>query len=242
MTAGPLGRLEPPDWAHVDKYPVRALASEARPTGVPVVMGVNWYDAFDVPRRHGRGGSWWVGRSTLGSIRGGHAVVLVPPALTEPYGWWTWYDQVSEGICVAEAVSRCQALLNRERYQPRPLYDVAQGIDEWPGASPDYEGTSVRAGLDVARTLGLVRTIRGERHHVRKGQVTREPDPASGISANRWALTVDEVLEALGTPDADYVEMANSWGRGYPRRVRVPAEVLARLLGEHGEFGIVTDR
>lgn len=241
MTTGPLGRLEPTDWNHVDKYPLRALAATERPARVPVVIGVNWYSAFDKPTAATPRSPWWIGRDgNLGSVRGGHAVVLVPFGVDEPTAWWEWYDQIAEGICVSEAVTRAMALLNRQRYQPRPLYDVAQANDEWPGEN--YDGTSVRAGLDVARTLGVVPALRGERHYVKRGEVTRPPLPEHGISANRWAISTDEALEVLGADGRDYVNMANSWGRNYPRRVRMPATVLDRLRSESGEIGIVTDR
>jgi hypothetical protein len=44
------------------------------------------------------------------------------------------------------------SLLNRKRYDAGWLYHEAQRIDEWPGE--DYDGTSVRAGMDVLRTEG----------------------------------------------------------------------------------------
>lgn len=242
MTAGPLGRNVPTDFTHVDKYPLRALRAEERPKKAPVVIGVNWYEAFDNPTQDSRG-RWWIGRDgNLGRIRGGHAVCLPPVGVPEPYSWWAWFDQISEGICVSEAVARCQALLNRKRYQPRPLYDWAQANDEWEGASPAYEGTSIRAGLDCARLVGLVPAKRGEAHHVHKGTVTRPFVASEGIAANRWATSVDEVLEALGAEGRDYVDLANSWGRRYPRRVLMPATVLERLRQEDGELGLVTDR
>lgn len=238
----PLGRRVPTDWKHVEKYPLQALAAPEQPSKVPVVMGVNWYANFDRPEQDERG-RWWIGRDpNLGHIRGGHAVTLKPRGVDDPEGWWLWYNQVSEGICVSEAVARCMSLLNRKRYQPRPCYDWAQNNDEWQGAEPDYSGTSVRAGLDYARTLGMVPAKRGEPHFVLKHQVNRVPLPEHGISANRWATSVDEVLHALGHPDRDYVDMLNSWGSGYPHVVRIPADTLDRLLREDGEFGIVTDR
>lgn len=242
MSAGPLGRLEPTDFTHVDKYPLRGLPAAERPARTPVVIGVNWYSAFDTPTQDSRG-RWWVARDgNLGRIRGGHAVVLPPAGVDEPLSWWDWHDQVSEGICVSEAVVRCMALLNRRRYQPRPLYDWAQDNDEWPGAEPDYDGTSVRAGLDCARTVGLVPARRSEPHYIRKGQVSRPPSPEHGIAANRWATDMDEVLTALGREDDDAIPFANSWGREYPRRVWMPVEVHARLLAEAGEYGLITDR
>lgn len=44
-------------------------------SGVPVVMGTNWYASFDSPER--RNGEYWVGGSgDLGALRGGHAWLL----------------------------------------------------------------------------------------------------------------------------------------------------------------------
>ncbi|WP_066370635.1 hypothetical protein [Herbidospora mongoliensis] len=44
-------------------------------TGVPVVLGCNWYEDFDKPRRRGDDGHW-IGRGSLGLIRGGHAICV----------------------------------------------------------------------------------------------------------------------------------------------------------------------
>lgn len=232
---GPLGRLEPTDWAHVDKYPLSAVP---QPRGVPVIIGVNWYDNFDYPEQDSRG-RWWVGRGELGPVRGGHAVVLKPFYVVDPVSWWLWHNQVSEGICVSEAVVRAMALLNRKRYQPRPVYDWAQRNDEWPGT--DYEGTSVRAGLDCARTQGLVPALRREPHFTSMS-VGRSFNYQEGIAANRWATSVDEVLGVLDARGRDYVPLLNSWGRDYPHIVYMPAATLDRLRRENGEVGLVTDR
>jgi hypothetical protein len=134
-------------------------------------------------------------------------------------------------------------LLNRKRYQPRPVYDLAQTIDEWPGEN--YEGTSVRAGLDVLRLYGCVPAKPGEPHHIHKGEVNRSFVAAEGISANRWATTVDEVLKTIDMPLASKlgaVPILNSWGRDYPHIVWMPGETLQRLIDNDGEVGLVTDR
>ncbi len=85
----------------------------------------------------------------------------------------------------------------------------------------------------VLRELGHRRVFRGKT----TGAVVDE-----GISENRWARRVEDVLQALGTPERDYVTLLNSWGKEYPHLVRMPAEVLDRLLREDGEAGLVTDR
>jgi hypothetical protein len=236
-----LGRRVPQDWQHVDKYPLSALAEAELPVAVPVVIGVSWFTDFDSPVH--RDGAWWIGLNAqrLGTVRGGHCVVLEPGAKAEKdaAGWQEFYDQVDEGICVGEGSSRCMSLLNRRRYQPRWLYDRCKERDGF----PNEEGTEVRVGMDVLRTLGHVPAKARESQGLTPGEYDdRKPDPAAGIRANRWATSIADVLRALGTPTLEYATILNSWGDSYPRRVRVPAATLDRLLHEQGEFAIVTDR
>ena len=73
------------------------------------------------------------------------------------------------------------------RYECLWLYAQAQLVDEWPD-TPPAEGTSVRAGCDVLRDVGHRRVQNG---------VAKPPSLANGISANRWATTVDEIRAAL---------------------------------------------
>jgi len=56
---GSLGRVVPPDWQHVENFPLTAEAFPIRPT--PVVIGVNWYVEFDEPQLD-RQGHHWIGR------------------------------------------------------------------------------------------------------------------------------------------------------------------------------------
>lgn len=234
-----LGRCIPPDWEHLSKYPLTAEHVEALPAPAPVVIGINWYTDFDSPEQD-KDGHYWIGRSSdLGSIRGGHCVTLQSGPAKDPTSWWTWYNQVSEGICVGEGGSRCMSLLNRRRYQPRWLYDACKKIDPWPG----QEGTAVRYAFDVLRNQGHVRAKPGERQGLTEGQYDgRTPNPGDGIAANRWARSVDDVQRALGTPGREYAVIINSWGRDYPHYVRIPVDTLDRLRREDGEIGIVTDR
>lgn len=227
-----LGRRVPTDFVHIDRYPLRTLTAEERPTNVPVPIGVNWYQAFDRPVK-GDDGRWRVAQDgQLGRIRGGHCVCLKPAKVEDPTSWWVYYNQGQEGACVGFGCSRAMSLLNRRRYDARWLYKQAQLVDEWADTPPE-EGTSVRAGLDILRRVGH-RRVRGFR--------TSEPNPTDGIAANRWATDIDDVLTALGRPGADEVPWLNSWGKGYPHTVYVPTAVLERLLREDGEFGVVTDR
>lgn len=232
-TPGFLGRRPPTDFSHIDKYPLRALPKDERPKDVPSPVGINWYAEFDRPVK-GRDRRWRVAQDgRLTRIRGGHCICFMPPRVVDPVDWWQFYDQGEEGACVGFGISRAMSLLNRHRYDARRLYRQAQLIDEWEDTPPE-EGTSVRAGLDVARDFGLA-PVRGKR--------TPVLDVAEGIAVNRWATDIDDWLAALGRPGADEVPYLNSWGRsGYPHIVWMPTSVSERLQREGGEFAIITDK
>jgi hypothetical protein len=227
---GPLGRRPPSDWQHVDRFPLTASTAPKKPT--PVVIGVNWYVEFDKPEQDAQGHYWIARDAKLSTVRGGHCVCLKPRGTTDPDGWWDFYNQGQEGACVGFGSSRMMSQLNRKTYDGFWLYHEAKKVDEWPGE--DYDGTSVRAALDVLRKVG---------HCVKDGDAPTAPAVlGEGIAANRWARSVDDVLSVLGYDGLDFVDVLNSWGRGYPHLTRMPAKVLERLWKEDGEVGIVTDR
>lgn len=226
----PLGRREPTDWEHVDKYPLSAAPDATVATKVPVVLGINWYSNFDSPEKIGS--SYWIGRGDLGRIRGGHAICARPYQVVDSTDWWRFYDQGSEGACVGFACSRMMTLLNRRRYEATWLYREAQKIDEWPGEA--YSGTSVRAGCDILRDSG---------HRYVRGVSVYPEQLQDGIHANRWATSWDEVREALGVPASQNgVQLLNSWGDDYPHYTYITDEAGERVLRENGEAALVTDR
>jgi hypothetical protein len=230
----PLGRLTPTNWSHVEKYPLRTLATP--PKGVPVAIGVNWYVEFDNPVKDDAGRYWVAKDGNLTTIRGGHCVCLKPSTIPDPLAWMNFYNQGQEGACVGFGESRMMSLLNRKRYNARWLWQRARLTDEWPDnddLSDPNQGTSVNAGLAILMNEGH------ERYNA------DAPNLADGISAFRWATTVDEILVTLDSPIAyklEAVPFLNSWGADYPHITWMPATVLQRLLSEDGEAGIVTDR
>lgn len=227
----PLGRREPTDWKHVEKYPLRSLSAAATPVKVPVTLGVNWYTNFDSPQKVGN--TYWIGKGDLGTVRGGHAICAKPQGVSDSTSWWDFYDQGQEGACVGFSSSRMMSLLNRQRYGATWLYGEAQLVDEYSDTPPE-EGTSVRAACDILRDRGHRKFYNG---------TLLPEDQKHGIAANRWATNWDEVRTALGIPDsADGVPLLNSWGRDYPHIVRITDEAGARLLDEDGEAALVTDR
>jgi hypothetical protein len=232
--SGGLGRRPPTDDRHLQRWSLTAETLPIVPT--PVVLGINWYSGMDTPTTDSRGAHWV---KPIGAVRGGHAICVKPPSVPDTDGWWRFYDQGEEGSCVGFATSRMMTLLNRVRYDGQALYEFAKTIDEWPGS--DYDGTSVRAGMDVARLYGMYRVRHG---------VTSGPVPADGINENRWATSVEQIAYCLDPAslgmdvlNAGYVVLVNSWGASYPHQVRIDLESLNRLVfQEDGEATVVIDR
>jgi hypothetical protein len=242
--ARPLGRNVPPDWKHVEKFPLSALAPELQPKHVPVVVGVNWYEAFDSPVL-GADGIYRVPALNLGQVRGGHSFCFEPVVQADQPGgeqdsatWWDFYDQASEGACVGFGLSRALTLLYRRQFDAFWLYDDARRRE---GAFPDGEGTLVRSGGEALKAWGA--------HFLDSaGVIAREPwrenAPGREILAYRWITTVEEFRAALGYPTtAAEFDFLNSWGKsGYPERVRMPDTVVAQLLSEEGEALVFTEK
>lgn len=238
----PLGRVPPSDDRHLRRW---SLTPETIPTvSTAVVLGMNWYKGFDKAglKEYGDGvarATYFPPESAWGVVRGGHCVCLKPPALVDLIAWWKWLDQLNEGACVGFGTVRQGMLHNRKRYNGFEVYYAARRIDEWAGEN--YSGTSVRAGMDVARTVGLP--------VVRDG-VTGPFRESHGISENRWARSVQDIAACLDPATMGqsilgigYVVMLNSWGAYYPHYVRIPLDMLDRLIfREDGEATVVIDR
>lgn len=127
-------------------------------------------------------------------------VTKVEKILKLPY--WHWqHDQGSEGACVGFGSSMMMSIMNESQarlaklppyvhlYNARWLWNEAKKIDEWDDTNPgDNEGTSVRAAMDVLRTLGHVRVVR---------KLDKPADISQGIKENRWATKIDEMRAAI---------------------------------------------
>ena len=244
-----LGRFIPDDWEHLDKYPLTALAPDERPSRRPVVIGVNWYTEFDRPELDERSGEYFVagsGADSLTQIRGGHCVCLEPGGESDPDEWWSFYNQGAEGACVGFGWSRCMSILNGSEYAARWLWDRAKEGDQWPETNPgDNNGTSVRSAAEVLVAAGHVvwKDEYGDDEYTERDDY--QADTSQGLSAFRWAESVDDVHLVLANDRADElsaVPILNSWGEGYPARVWMPDDVLGRLMEEEAEVSIPTDR
>ena len=135
-----------------------------------------------------------------------------PRSYTHRVGYWL--DQGQEGRCVEYAI--CHELLAKPMkvayhliqniLATKGIYWPAQMEDYWPGgsypgASPIYEGTSVHAGMAVARRLGF-------------------------FGEYRWAFDLRDVVMALGYKGP--VVLGVNW---YPGMFRPDANGFIHITG-----------
>jgi len=229
-----LGRVAAPDDDHLRKYPVRALAQ--LPTNVPVVFGIDWHESFFEPVRD-KDGSWWIGRgpaSGWGKVAGGHAICALPAGRIDLLAWWRFYDQGATPHCVGFSVSRaCSLATRRQKFDGHALYAdahrLAQKMDNLP---PTAQGTTVRSGLEAARTTGPYPVV---------GKRSGGPDARYGISEYRWTDHAEDLVTILGATNG-YVTLLQSYGTGAPHEMRMPLETVQALLDRNGDCGILVDK
>lgn len=251
---GPLGAIIPKDKPHVDAMPLHK-APAGIPTDVPVVVGFYWYDSFDNPKQASDGSFHLpdvAKGEDLGSIRGGHCFCFEPMGSVKQNrkASQVFYNQGDEGACVGAGNSR--AITIHKALETRAgeaaffdlfwVYDEARKLEN---RYPDGEGSSVHAGAQVLLAQGA-RQQSGEEVCTRDtGDAA--PSPLDGISAMRWATSVEEVMAALARPGASALPFENSWGLAYPSPdtsvVWMPRATFAYLLGQGGgEAGVYTER
>lgn len=153
-----------------------------------------------------------------------HSIAL-PPRLK------SGYNQNGFNACVGASLSMMMSILNTTSgdrallYNWKWLWDQAKSIDDWPETNPgDNNGTSVRAGFDVLRTVG---------HELRKRG--SQPDLGAGVESNWWASSVDQIRGAIakdvpvgmGTIWVDAMskpEATPDGGYRMPEKIDIPRE------------------
>lgn len=132
---------------------------------------------------------------------------------------------------------------------PYYVYREAQYVDEWPGAEPDYFGTSVRAGAKVLEAAGYIASYvwSWDAAAVRdwllsdKGTVVlgtawyggmSQPDPIGTMTPTGDVLGGHAYLCAGYAPGRGF-RIVNSWGSTYGKNGRawLPFHALDYLLG-----------
>jgi hypothetical protein len=152
---GALGRIVPPDWQHVENFPLTAMTFPVRPT--PAVIGVNWYVEFDAPEQDSQG-HWWIARDgKLTKIRAGHCVCLKERGGPDLDQWWDFYDQGAEGACLKQGT-----LIRMADGSHKPIEDIRllDRVATAEGREGAVMATFVRFHADGLVNLKLV----GHRH------------------------------------------------------------------------------
>ena len=178
------------------------------------------------------------------SLEPSQIVESVEKFLELPSWHWT-HDQGHEGSCVGHGAAMERAITNTAqrklagkprptvRYNPLWVWDRAKEIDPWPDTNPgDDEGTSVSAAYDILRDRGATRVYSmrlddsGNPYPVDESPERR----SAGVSANRWATTVDEVRTCIasGIP----VTIGVDWYTLFDRPVQVGTEWWAAQAGQ----------
>ena len=181
-------------------------------------------------------------------------------------------DQGREGACVGFGCT------NELRFNPVPVdgldatfarekvYWPAQKIDPWaggayPGAYPNYEGTSLRAGLKIVTQLGYVGEYRWARNEseialaISAGPVILATDWFQSMSKPRSDGYITASGKLLGghcylaiglkvTTAGGYYTIYNSWGPSWGKNgtAKLSRASLAKLMGRRGEAALITQR
>jgi hypothetical protein len=145
----------------------------------------------------------------------------------------------------------------------RRVYHEAQKIDEWPGESPVYEGSSVLAAVKVLATLGLIRAYRW--CFSREDLVDTLSMHGPVILGMTWKAGMYSAPEGILRPDGgtvgghcilatgydpahpvlgEAVRLTNSWGSSWGDQgsAWVAIDGLWPLLEEVGEMAVPTAR
>lgn len=225
----PLGRLVPPTFEHVEKYP--ALRFAATPTTAEWRLDVPLYHSWYDQQREGAcvafGWSW---ESSIKNRRKYDAPWLYQQCKArdgQPNEEGTYL--YLGGDVLRELGHR--RVYRQTEYDP----DLAEGIDRFEWARSVDEVRSALAGA-VPVVLGINWYSNFDRP-VKQANIYRIGD------GNLGSIRGGHAICATGVSDKrQAIRLVNSWGLDYPKAVWLPYTVLERLLQEDGEAAVAVDR
>jgi hypothetical protein len=257
----PLGRREPTDFQHVERYPFSAVAP---PTVASVerVLRLPWWGwSPDQGREGSCVGHGVAMERAITNIAQARVLGISAGRRYDPIDLWNeakkideWDDtnpgddngtSVRAAYDIARTKGLCRVAFMRMGedgvpvpFRPRPR-DKAEGIERnrWAGSSDEVR-TAIAGGLPVAIGVNWYSDF---------DRPVSKASPGGGTEM--WIGEGDlgrvrggHCVCIFGASDErQAVKIKNSWGAEYPL-VWMPYETLDRLINEHGEVAIVTDR
>jgi len=256
-----LGRLEPTDFEHVEKYPYSAVAPVTVASVERVLRLPWWHWTHDQGREGSCVGHGVSMERAITNIAQARAAQIYAGRRYNPLDVWNeakkrdeWPDTNpgdDNGTSVRAAYDVCRTIgLRRVRYmtmggdgvpvphgeKPR---DAAEGIsrNRW-ATDVDEVRTGIANGVPVSIGVNWYSDFDGPQ---------AKPSPSG--TTEMWIGEGDlgrvrggHCVCIYGASDQRQAfKVKNSWGREYPL-VWLPYATLGRLIGEHGEVAIVTDR
>lgn len=227
---GALGRNEPTDWIHVDKYPFRIAASVAR-VEKALALPYQYRSKYDQGQE---GACVGFGSSWMSSI---HNRVFYDARWLYHEAQFVdeWGDTPpEEGTSVRAGMDILRKVGHRRIYRGKTLdANLKEGILEnrW-ATTVDEMRTAISQGKAI--TIGVNWYANFDR------PIDKDNRKWIGIG-DLGRIRGGHCVCLYGASDKyQAFRMVNNWGVGYPL-VLLPYNVMQRLLNEHGEATLVTD-
>ena len=238
-TEFPLGRKQPADWKHVDRYPYSAVqpltaVSVERSLSLPAYRAI--YDQGSEGACVGFGSSW--------------AMSILNRKRYEPFWLWNeakkideWNDTNpgdSNGTSVRAAMDVLRGQGHCRVYRGKTYdCDLMDGILEnrW-AQTVDEMRTSIANGIPVVIGVDWYRGFdKPIEKTVGKSKQYWLPKPEA---FGRWRG--GHCVCVYGASDRlEAFRMVNNWGVAYPLTL-IPYETMQKLLDDYGEATLITDR
>jgi hypothetical protein len=242
----PLGRRQPPDLEHVERYPLSALSLESPPSGTEKSLGLPWW--WKDHDQGQEGSCVGFGSSAMMSITNHYQrQKKTGQDLTYRYKCHWLYEEAqlvdewddtppAEGTSVRAA---CQILQQRghRRVQNGVAGEenLAHGISAYRWATNAeeiraaiYAGLAVSIGINWYSSFDKPKTVDGERWLPTGGDI--------GYVRGGHCVCLFRMSDRR-----EAFQLMNSWGDYYPP-TWMPYTLLNRLINEVGEAVVITDR
>jgi hypothetical protein len=234
---GTLGRLEPTDFVHIDKYPLRSIQAETVETAERLLkLPYQYrprYDQGEEGACVGFSESWAMSMSNR-KFYDAFWLYNEAKKIDE------WAGEDYDGTSVRAGFDVLRKVGHKQLHDPRHTHhiDLTEGIqaNRW-AYTVDEMRTAVQGGTPVVMGTNWYSSFDSPQSRG-KGPQQEFWVPETNLGRIRgghaWCIYgVSDKRQAF--------KMVNSWGKAYPL-TWFPYETVERLLREYGEAGIIVDR